>query len=80
MNNGKTVKLADFGLARVYQESRLSGLTLNGDWGGTIAYIPPEQLTQFRQVKPAADQYSAAATLYSMLSHRLIFDSQDRIR
>ena len=53
------VKLADFGLARVYQASRLSGLTMMGDLGGTLAYMPPEQITEFREVKPAADQYAA---------------------
>jgi eukaryotic-like serine/threonine-protein kinase len=68
------VKLADFGLARVYQASRMSGLTLQGEMGGTIGYMPPEQITQFRQVKPAADQYSAAATLYTLLTGRLLFD------
>jgi serine/threonine-protein kinase len=70
----RTVKLADFGLARVYQESRLSGLTMEGDVGGTIAFMAPEQITGFRQVKPAADQYSAAATLYNLLTGQMLFD------
>ncbi|HJT79269.1 MAG TPA: serine/threonine-protein kinase, partial [Gemmataceae bacterium] len=70
----KAVKLADFGLARVYQESRMSGLTMQGDIGGTVAFMPPEQITQFRTVKPAADQYSAAATLYMLLTGKYLFD------
>jgi serine/threonine-protein kinase len=70
----KLVKLADFGLARVYQASRLSGLTMQGDVGGTVAFMPPEQITHFRQVKPPADQYSAAATLYTLLTGQLLFD------
>ena len=32
----ETVKLADFGLARAYQTSTLSGLTMQGDLAGTI--------------------------------------------
>jgi serine/threonine-protein kinase len=68
------VKLADFGLARVYQASQLSGLTLTGDIGGTPGYLPPEQITNFREVKPTADQYSAAATLYHLLTGQFIFD------
>jgi serine/threonine-protein kinase len=68
------VKLADFGLARVYQASQLSGLTIGGEIGGTPGYLPPEQITNFRDVCPAADQYSAAATLYNMLTGRHIFD------
>ncbi|HEY7157332.1 MAG TPA: FHA domain-containing serine/threonine-protein kinase [Gemmataceae bacterium] len=70
----KTAKLADFGLARVYQESRISGLTMQGEFGGTLQFMPPEQITHFRRVKPTADQYSAAATLYNLLTGRFIFD------
>jgi pSer/pThr/pTyr-binding forkhead associated (FHA) protein len=70
----KLVKLADFGLARVYQASRMSGLTMQGDVGGTVAFMPPEQITQFRQVKPPTDQYSAAATLYTLVTGKLLFD------
>ena len=70
----KSIKLADFGLARVYQESRLSGLTIQGEMGGTVAFMPPEQITDFRKVKPAADQYSAAATLYNLLTDKYPHD------
>jgi serine/threonine-protein kinase len=56
-------KLADFGLARVYHSSELSGLTLTRDVGGTAAFMAPEQVTNFREAKPPADQYAAAATL-----------------
>jgi eukaryotic-like serine/threonine-protein kinase len=74
MGEKKSVKLADFGLARVYQASRLSGLTMQGEVGGTLAFMPPEQITDFRKVKPAADQYSAAAALYNLLTGQLLFD------
>jgi len=66
----KTTKLADFGLARAYEVSQLSGVTMQGDVGGTPRYMPPEQVTHFRNVKPAADQYSAAATLYRRFPQR----------
>jgi serine/threonine-protein kinase len=36
--------------------------------------MPPEQITHFRDVRPAADQYSAAATLYTLLTGRCIHD------
>src|SRR5207244_4476611 len=45
-----------------------------GDGRGTPAFMPPEQLTGFREARPAADQYSAAATLYWLLTQRQIFD------
>jgi hypothetical protein len=70
----EAAKLADFGLARVYQASRMSGLTMVSDMGGTPAFIPPEQITKFREAKPAADQYGAAATLYTLLTGQFIFD------
>jgi serine/threonine-protein kinase len=70
----KSVKLADFGLARIYQESRMSGLTVEGDVGGTVAFMAPEQVVSFRKTPPSADQYSAAATLYNLLTAQLPFD------
>jgi serine/threonine-protein kinase len=66
--------LADFGLARVYQESRLSGLTMLGDWCGTLPFMPPEHITAFRTVQPPADQYAAAATLYNLLTNKYVYD------
>lgn len=67
-------KLADFGLARTYQASHLSGLTMMGEVGGTAAFMPPEQILNFREVKPPTDQYSAAATLYCLLTGRYVYD------
>jgi serine/threonine-protein kinase len=67
------VKLADFGLARLYQASTLSGLTLSGDVGGTVAFMAPEQVTDFRGAAAPADQYSAAATLYHLLTGEHLF-------
>jgi serine/threonine-protein kinase len=68
------VKLADFGLARVYRASRLSGLTLKGDMAGTLGYMAPEQITRFRESDPAVDQYAAGATLYKLLTDRAVHD------
>ena len=73
-NGVEAVKLADFGLARVYQASQLSGLTLTGDVGGTPAFMPPEQITAYREAKPPADQYAAAATLYNLLTGEYVYD------
>ena len=72
--NGDFVWLADFGLARAYQASKLSGLTTTGHIGGTLPYMAPEQITHYRDVTPAADQYSAAATLYHLLTQRHPYD------
>jgi serine/threonine-protein kinase len=64
----EAVKLADFGLARVYQESALSGLTMIGSAGGTPEYMAPEQALDFRSARPAADLYATAATMYCLLT------------
>jgi serine/threonine-protein kinase len=70
----KVVKVADFGLARVYEASQLSGLTLANQVGGTVGYLPPEQITGYRDVRPPADQYAAAATLYHLLTGKYVYD------
>jgi len=67
-------KLADFGLARMYHATSMSGLTIMGDTGGTVPYMPPEQITDYRNVSPAADQYALAATLYRLITGRFLFD------
>jgi serine/threonine-protein kinase len=77
-------KIADFGLARIYQSSPMSGLSVLGEFGGSFGYLPPEQITDFRSTRPSADQYAIAATLYYLLTGKHIYDlgrtSQERIR
>ncbi len=70
----RMAKLADFGLARAYDTCNLSGLTMQGEIGGTPGFMAPEQVTHYRDVKPAADQYSASATLYYLLSGQYVMD------
>lgn len=71
------LKLADFGLARAYQASGLSGLTMTGEISGTIGYMAPEQITDFRRAQPPSDQYAAAASLYYLLTGRFVYDFPD---
>jgi serine/threonine-protein kinase len=73
------VKLSDFGLARIYQTSRMSGLTQNHEWGGTVPFMAPDQINDLRGTKPPADQYSAAATLYNLLTDRFIYDFPEKL-
>ncbi|MCI0456909.1 MAG: protein kinase [Gemmataceae bacterium] len=77
----EAIKLADFGLARVYQTSRLSGLTMMDDVIGTVPFMAPEQIDNFREAKPPVDQYAAAAALYNFLTGRFLFDFEgDKIK
>lgn len=73
------VKLADFGLAHTYQSSPLSGLTLLEDVRGTSQFISPEQITNYREAKPSTDQYSAAASLYYLLTDKYVYDFPNSI-
>ena len=68
------IKLTDFGLAKVYQSMRSSGLTFEGEMGGSFAFAAPEQITDFRSAKPASDLYSVAATLYTLLTNQHVYD------
>ncbi len=63
-----TAKLADFGLAKSFQQAGLSGMTATGAVAGTFFFMPREQLTNFRQVRPVSDVWSMAATLYYLLT------------
>ena len=60
-----TVKLMDFGIARVM---RTSQFTMTGIAIGTAYYMAPEQLKGTRDIDHRADQYSVAVLLYEMLT------------
>jgi hypothetical protein len=67
-------KLADFGLAKSFQQAGLSGMTATGAVMGTFHFMPREQITNFRQVRPASDVWSMAATLYFLLTRQYARD------
>ena len=64
-------KLTDFGLAKSFTQSGMSGVTMAGEMAGTLAYMPPEQLRNFRDVKPQSDIYAVGMTAYSLLTNEL---------
>ena len=67
-------KLTDFGLAKSFAQSGMSGVTMAGEAAGTIAYMPPEQLRNFRDVRPQADIYAVGMTAYRLLTGELALD------
>jgi eukaryotic-like serine/threonine-protein kinase len=69
-----TSKLTDFGLAKSFTQSGMSGITMAGDMAGTFAYMPPEQIRDFRDVRPAADIYAMGMTAYSLVTGALALD------
>jgi len=66
---GVQLKLSDFGLAKNFRENAgFVGLTHQGDIGGSVGFISPDHIRDFREVKEPADIYGAAATLYYLLT------------
>jgi probable HAF family extracellular repeat protein len=68
------VWIADFGLARVEDESQL---TKTGDILGTLRYMSPEQATGDR-LDARSDVYSLGATLYELVTLQPVYDAEDR--
>src|SRR5439155_4098348 len=72
--NNVVAKLSDFGLAKSFEKAGLSGLTLTGNYAGTPYFIPREQTTNFKYVKPVSDVWSMGATIYNMLTGQLPYE------
>ncbi len=66
-----SVKVADFGIARILSASQSS--TLTQEALGSVHYISPEQ-ARGSHIDARADLYSAGVVLYEMLTGRLPFD------
>ncbi len=71
---GLVAKISDFGLAKSFRGLGLSGLTFSGEMRGTVPFMPPEQMLDFKAVQPIGDLYSTAATLYYLISGQFIYD------
>ena len=66
VNNGATIKLLDFGIAKMEDV----GLTQTGMTVGTPSYMSPEQLSGIR-VGPGSDQYGLAVVIYQLFTYKL---------
>jgi serine/threonine-protein kinase len=75
--DGPLVKISDFGLAKSFRGVGLSGLTFSGEMRGTVPFMPPEQMLDFKTVTPLADLYATAATLYYLLTCKYVYDEPD---
>ena len=67
-------KLGDFGLSKNFEEAGMSGITRGGEIAGTLLFMAPEQITNYKYVKPPADIYSVGVSLYYILTGKLPFD------
>lgn len=69
------VKVVDFGLARLMDESGFGSAAS----GGTIGYMPPEQMRQ-EELDQRCDEWALAALTYQLIAHEnpFIVDSLDK--
>ncbi|HEY6907273.1 MAG TPA: serine/threonine-protein kinase [Ignavibacteriaceae bacterium] len=68
-----TVKVMDFGLAKVIQEQGTQN-TVTHAAAGTLYYMSPEQVKGLKNVDKRSDIYSIGMTLYEMLAGRTPFE------
>jgi eukaryotic-like serine/threonine-protein kinase len=63
------VKLTDFGLAKNFAETKgATSMTRQGDIGGSIGFISPDHIREFSDIRAPADIYSAAVTMFYLLT------------
>jgi eukaryotic-like serine/threonine-protein kinase len=67
-------RIADFGMSKSFQMAGLSGMSMTGNSAGTPVFMPPEQIINFKYVKPVSDVFSMGATLYYLLTGAFPFD------
>jgi len=63
-------KITDYGLAKSFEEAgnSLFDFTRMGEIAGSMMFMPPEQILEYRFVKPTADVYAVGASLYYLLT------------
>lgn len=68
------VKLSDMGLSKSYELAGQSGITLTGETAGKVLYMAPEQITNYRFVRPQADIYSTGIVFYYLLTGKFPYE------
>lgn len=67
------VKILDLGLVSAFDQKKDDSLTVDQDQLGTVDYIAPEQAIDSKNVDARADIYSLGATLYSIMTGRILY-------
>lgn len=71
--------LVDFGVAKFKQSDEPQGLTINGEFFGTIEYAAPEQIHSSSDVDERADVFSIGVILYELVVARRFYLSSGDI-
>jgi eukaryotic-like serine/threonine-protein kinase len=80
LTNGGTIKVLDFGLARVLESAIQQGrlVTSFGTTMGTPGFMPPEQARgEWDHVDATSDLWALAATMFTLLTGRLVHEAQN---
>jgi serine/threonine protein kinase len=65
-----SAKVTDYGLAKPFEDAgnSLFDLTRDDEAAGSLMFMPPEQILNYRHVQPTADVYAVGASLYFLMT------------
>lgn len=66
--SSRLVKIGDYGLAKAFDETGLSGGTRTGETAGTWEFMCRSQVVDLHNAGPEVDVWALAASLYTMLT------------
>jgi hypothetical protein len=75
-DNDGSVKLTDFGLARLASQTGLSVQSMSSAGMGSPLYVPPEQILAVENADARSDLYSLGASMFHMIAGRPVFDGK----
>ena len=75
LTHDRRIRLLDFGVARLLEESSASGETKFGTVLGTLEFMPPEQARgDIHQVGVKTDLWAVGATMFTLLTGKFVHD------
>ncbi len=66
--SNRVVKIGDYGLAKAFDETGLSGATHAGKAAGTLGFMCRRQVIDYQHAPAAVDVWALAASLYNLLT------------